>query len=134
MMGPAKRGATKLDRRVSRRLLLGRGLRAIALGGSLGLLAAACGGQTPARRGPAATLTAEPSGSATSTDSPPKRGGTLRAVVPNDFVSMWTALANGPTASRCFDWLVRWRKGADGRWGPRPGPRTATLRSVLTSC
>ncbi len=51
----------------------------------------------------------------------PKRGGTFRAVVQNDFVTMWPALTTGPTASQCFDWLIRWRKGADGRWGPTPG-------------
>jgi peptide/nickel transport system substrate-binding protein len=51
----------------------------------------------------------------------PKRGGTLRAVIVNDFTTMWPLLATGPTATVCFDWLVRWRKGADGRWGPAPG-------------
>ncbi len=53
--------------------------------------------------------------------SKPKRGGTLRAVVVNDFTTMWPTLATGPTAAMCYDWLVRWRKGADGRWGPQPG-------------
>ncbi|MDQ6673230.1 MAG: ABC transporter substrate-binding protein [Chloroflexota bacterium] len=51
----------------------------------------------------------------------PKRGGTLRAVVVNDFTTMWPTLATGPTAAMCYDWLVRWRKGADGQWGPQPG-------------
>jgi peptide/nickel transport system substrate-binding protein len=51
----------------------------------------------------------------------PKRGGTLRAVVQNDFVTMWPTITTGPTASVCYDSLVQWRKGDDGRWGPKPG-------------
>ena len=51
----------------------------------------------------------------------PKRGGTLRAVVQNDFVTMWPLITTGPTAMMCFDTLVNWRLGADGRWGPQPG-------------
>jgi peptide/nickel transport system substrate-binding protein len=51
----------------------------------------------------------------------PKRGGMLRAVVQNDFVTMWPPITTGPTAMACFDCLVRWRKGDDGRWGPQPG-------------
>jgi peptide/nickel transport system substrate-binding protein len=51
----------------------------------------------------------------------PKRGGTLRAVVQNDFVTMWPMITTGPTAMMCFDTLVNWRPGADGRWGPQPG-------------
>jgi peptide/nickel transport system substrate-binding protein len=50
----------------------------------------------------------------------PKRGGTLRAVVQNDFVTMWPLITTGPTASVCFDTLVAWRKGDDGLWGPKP--------------
>ncbi|MFN8524029.1 MAG: ABC transporter substrate-binding protein [Chloroflexota bacterium] len=50
----------------------------------------------------------------------PKRGGTLKAVVVNDFVTMWPAITTGPTARMCYDWLVRWAKGADGKWGPAP--------------
>ncbi len=34
---------------------------------------------------------------------------------------MFPALTTGPTANQCFDRLVRWRKGADGVWGPQPG-------------
>ena len=51
----------------------------------------------------------------------PKRGGTLRAVIQNDFVTMLPIITTGPTANQCFDWLVRWRKGDDGVWGPQPG-------------
>src|SRR5215210_5809942 len=51
----------------------------------------------------------------------PKRGGTLRAVVQNDFVTMWPLITTGPTATMCYDALVNWRLGADGRWGPQPG-------------
>ena len=51
----------------------------------------------------------------------PKRGGTLRAVVVNDFTTMWPVLATGPTARMCYDTLVRWRKDGSGTWGPTPG-------------
>lgn len=34
---------------------------------------------------------------------------------------MWPAVTTGPTARQCFDTLVRWRLGADARWGPQPG-------------
>jgi peptide/nickel transport system substrate-binding protein len=51
----------------------------------------------------------------------PRRGGTLRAVVQNDFVTMWPMITTGPTAMMCYDTLVAWRLGADGRWGPQPG-------------
>lgn len=51
----------------------------------------------------------------------PKRGGTLRVVVQNDFVTMLPVITTGPTANQVFDWLVRWRRGANGRWGPQPG-------------
>ena len=51
----------------------------------------------------------------------PKRGGTLKAAVQNDFVTMWPMITTGPTASVCYDSLIKWRMGADGRWGPQPG-------------
>ena len=52
----------------------------------------------------------------------PKRGGTLRAVVQNDFVTMWPMITTGPTATVCYDYAAcSWRKGDDGRWGPKPG-------------
>jgi len=65
---------------------------------------------------PAAAATVQPAAAETA-----RRGGLLRAVVQNDFVTMWPTVTTGPTADRCFDWLVRWRKGDDGRWGPTPG-------------
>ena len=112
--------------------------RAAALGLSAPAMAAilaACGpGATPttapAAPGAAPTATRAPAGAPAGATAPaqpaqtgerPKRGGTLRAVVQNDFVTMWPTVTTGPTAYQCYDWLVRWRKGADGRWGPEPG-------------
>jgi peptide/nickel transport system substrate-binding protein len=70
---------------------------------------------------PTAAPTSAPVAAAATPAGTPKRGGTLRAVIQNDFVTMFPALTTGPTANQCFDWLVRWRRGADGVWGPRPG-------------
>ncbi|MCC6177158.1 MAG: ABC transporter substrate-binding protein [Chloroflexi bacterium] len=71
---------------------------------------------------PAAAPTAQPATqAATQAAGAPKRGGTLRVVAQNDFVTMFPAVTTGPTANQVFDWLVMWRKGANGRWGPKPG-------------
>jgi len=90
----------------------------------VGLLAAACGSAPAASPAPP-LATAVVSSAARSTPvaaaQPITRGGTLRGVVQNDFVTMWPTVTTGPTADRCFDWLVRWRKGSDGRWGAQPG-------------
>lgn len=129
--------------RISRRQALGNGLRALMAGGSLVLLGTACAQQpappkpaesTPAAQQPPAQAkpTAQqpapvpPTAAAKPAEAPkpagaPKRGGTLRAVIQNDFVTMFPVTATGPIANQCFDWLVRWRKGADGVWGPHPG-------------
>ncbi len=67
------------------------------------------------------TATKQPTAAGQASSGKPKRGGTLRAVVVNDWTTMWPVLATGPAPSACYDWLVRWRKRADGRWGPVPG-------------
>jgi ABC-type transport system substrate-binding protein len=92
--------------------------------------AAAAGGSAPAATGStaaapgvrsSATTGKQPTAVGQASAGKPKRGGTLRAVVVNDWTTMWPVLATGPAPSACYDWLIRWRKGADGRWGPTPG-------------
>jgi peptide/nickel transport system substrate-binding protein len=147
---------TGIGARMSRRQVLGVGLRLIATSGSLVLVGTACQQQpvapakpteaakpaapaaAPAQQAPAqkpaeaakpaaapaaqpADGTLEQSTAWTKPGETPKRGGALRAVVQNDFVTMWPALTTGPTATQCYDWLLQWRKGDDGRWGPKPG-------------
>ena len=41
-------------------------------------------------------------------------------VVQNDFVTMWPVVTTGPTAMSCYDWLIGWRRGPDGQFGPQP--------------
>ena len=43
----------------------------------------------------------------------------------------------GPTAMMCFDCLVNWRLGADGRWGPQlawPSPGSSRTTRPSSSC
>lgn len=49
------------------------------------------------------------------------RGGTLKVDLQNDFVTMFPPVNTGPIPVCCFDWLVNWRKGANGTWGATPG-------------
>ncbi|MGE3270708.1 MAG: ABC transporter substrate-binding protein [Chloroflexota bacterium] len=152
--------------RLTRREVLGKGLRLLAVAGPSVLLATACGQQAapakpaeskPAESKPAAAAKpaeTKPAAPAAATTAPavkteskpaeskpaaaakpaggespamtkpgetPKRGGTLNAAVQNDFVTMWPAITTGPTASVCYDALIKWRVGDDGRWGPQPG-------------
>jgi len=95
-------------------------LRLLAASGPLGFVAAACAA-APAAPPAARQATAAAPAASDQPAEAPRRGGTLRAVVQNDYVTMWPTVTTGPTADRCFDWLVRWRKGSDGRWGPQPG-------------
>lgn len=50
----------------------------------------------------------------------PKRGGELRIVQINDFVSMDPIHASGPTAEACYDTLFAWRPNAQGVYGVEP--------------
>ncbi len=58
--------------------------------------------------------------SATTTNAAVKRGGQLRIMQINDFVSMDPIFASGPTASACYDWLLAWRPNAQGQFGVQP--------------
>jgi ABC-type transport system substrate-binding protein len=50
----------------------------------------------------------------------PKRGGELRIVQINDFVSMDPIHASGPTARGVYDSLFAWRPNAQGVYGVEP--------------
>jgi peptide/nickel transport system substrate-binding protein len=133
--------------RLTRREALGYGLRLLAAAGPVVLLATACSQpQAPAKptdaakpaeaakpAAPAATTppasgqaaAAKPAEAKPAAESKPagapKRGGELRVVVQNDFVTMFPPVSTGPVPLQVFDWLVRWRRGANGIWGPVPG-------------
>ena len=49
-----------------------------------------------------------------------RRGGQLRMMQINDFVSMDPIFASGPTASACYNWLLAWRPNAQGQFGVQP--------------
>ena len=49
-----------------------------------------------------------------------KRGGQLRIMQINDFVSMDPIHASGPTASACYESLLAWRPNAQGQYGIEP--------------
>ncbi|MGE3910363.1 MAG: ABC transporter substrate-binding protein [Chloroflexota bacterium] len=72
----------------------------------------------PAAAAPAAkpTEAAKPAAAAGS----PKRGGELRLVQINDFVSMDPIHASGPTAYAVYDSLFAWRPNAQGVYGVEP--------------
>jgi peptide/nickel transport system substrate-binding protein len=123
--------------RLPRRVVLRR-MAAVTLAASgVGALLAACGAPAPAApaapatpgatgagaptTGPATSGTQQPNAQAQASTGTPRRGGTLRAVVVNDWTTMWPVLATGPAPSACYDWLVRWRKDTNGQWGPTPG-------------
>ncbi len=48
------------------------------------------------------------------------RGGQLRIMQINDFVSMDPIHASGPTASACYDGLLAWRPNAQGQYAVQP--------------
>jgi len=56
----------------------------------------------------------------TTTSATVKRGGQLRIMQINDFVSMDPIFASGPTASACYDWLLAWRPNAQGQFAVQP--------------
>ncbi|MFN8526207.1 MAG: ABC transporter substrate-binding protein [Chloroflexota bacterium] len=66
---------------------------------------------------PAATAAPKPAAAA---EGAPKRGGTLRIVQTNDFVSMDPIHASGPTARACYDSLLAWRPDAKGLYQVEP--------------
>lgn len=49
-----------------------------------------------------------------------KRGGELRIIQTNDFVSMDPIHASGPTARACYDWLLAWRPDQRGQFEVQP--------------
>jgi peptide/nickel transport system substrate-binding protein len=65
--------------------------------------------------------TAAPVAAAQGASGAPKRGGQATILQTNDFVSMDPIFASGPTASPVFDWLLEWRKNADGSYAVQPG-------------
>jgi peptide/nickel transport system substrate-binding protein len=70
----------------------------------------------PAVVGPTATAATAPASASASV----KRGGQATILQTNDFVSMDPIHASGPTATACYDWLLAWRKSADGTYGVQP--------------
>jgi ABC-type transport system substrate-binding protein len=131
-------GSPQSVERLHRRVFLRRAAALSVSASAVGAILAACGSSSTAPTATAAATTgstaaAAPGAVSSSTASKqpaaagqasagkPKRGGTLRAVVVNDWTTMWPVLATGPAPSACYDWLIRWRKGTDGRWGPTPG-------------
>ncbi len=123
-----------IERRNSRRGFL----RLLGLGGvgSLGLLMAcrpsapaASSGAPPATVAPIvpSQATAPPVAAApTSAPAPTasavavKRGGQATILQTNDFVSMDPIFASGPTAAACYDNLLAWRPGTDGKYAVQP--------------
>jgi len=75
----------------------------------------------PATQPPAAkpTEVAKPAAEAKPAGAP-KRGGELRIVQINDFVSMDPIHASGPTASPVYDSLFAWRPNGQGVYGVEP--------------
>lgn len=72
----------------------------------------------PAATKPAAAAASPVAGGVAS--GSPKRGGQLRILQVNDFVSMDPIHASGPTAKACFDSLFAWRPNAQGQYGIEP--------------
>ena len=71
----------------------------------------------PAMPAASVAATANP---AMATNTAVKRGGQLRLMQTNDFVSMDPIFASGPTASACYNWLLAWRPNAQGQFGVQP--------------
>src|ERR671923_239700 len=95
--------------KTSRRAFLG------TIGGlAVGVLAACQQAPAPAAK-PAESKPAEaPKPTAPAAAGSPKRGGELRIVQINDFVSMDPIHASGPTAKGVYDSLFAWRPNAQG--------------------
>ena len=134
LVGRTSREPLGSTERVPRRVLLRRAAGLGLAASGVAALLQACSAPAPSALAPGSSATAAPRTAAPpATSQPaaaqtnnassgaPKRGGTLRAVVVNDWTTMWPVLATGPAPSACYDWLVRWRKDANGQWGPSPG-------------
>ena len=63
---------------------------------------------------------AAPTTAATARAAAAKRGGQLRIMQINDFVSMDPIYASGPTASACYESLLAWRPNSQGQYGLQP--------------
>src|SRR4051812_16295795 len=83
----------------------------------------------PATQAPAAPAAQAPAAAAAPTAAPaaaakpagsPKRGGELRIVQTNDFVSMDPIYASGPTAYSTYEALFAWRPNDKGVYGVQP--------------
>src|SRR6185369_10041455 len=79
----------------------------------------------PAAQAPAAAAapTAAPTAAAAAAAKPagsPKRGGELRIVQTNDFVSMDPIYSSGPTAYTTYEALFAWRPNDKGVYGVQP--------------
>ncbi len=69
---------------------------------------------------PSGATGAAPTTAATARAAAIKRGGQLRIMQINDFVSMDPIYASGPTASACYESLLAWRPNAQGQYGLQP--------------
>src|SRR5690348_12253864 len=119
-----QQSVTPLHRRAFLRRAAALSLSASALGAILAACGSSPGASTASSPGTTGATAAtspnvatgssaakQPTTAAAQATGKPKRGGTLRAVVVNDWTTMWPVLATGPAPSVCYDWLVRWRKG-----------------------
>src|SRR5581483_6512813 len=75
----------------------------------------------PAAAAAAGTAATPAAGASPAASGPPKRGGQLKLLVTNDFVSMDPIWASGPTASMVYESLLRWRPNEQGAYGVQPG-------------
>ncbi len=88
---------------------------------SVAVVGTAASASSVAPAGPtAAAASAASAANPTAASGAVKRGGQLRIMQINDFVSMDPIFASGPTASACYDWLFAWRPNAQGQFGVQP--------------
>jgi ABC-type transport system substrate-binding protein len=84
--------------------------------------AAAAPTQAPAAATKPAAAASSPAAGASpaAAGGAPKRGGQLKILQTNDFVSMDPIHASGPTASMVYDSLLAWRPNAQGQYAVEP--------------